>query len=92
MEKGNGFDPINIATGNPCTVKDVLHALLTVDDFANAQVVFNTSKPTMIPKRLIDISKATSELGFHAKVSLEDGLRRTVAWYRSTLPSAPASR
>lgn len=92
MEKGSGFDPINIATGNPCTVKDVLHALLGVDDFTDANVVFNRSKPTMIPKRLIDISRAESELGFHAKVGLEEGLRRTVAWYRSTLPAAAPDR
>jgi nucleoside-diphosphate-sugar epimerase len=39
----------------------------------------------MIPKRLIDISKATNELGFRPKTTLEEGLARTVAWYRSTL-------
>ena len=92
MEKQTGFDPVNIATGNPCTVRDVLGALLKVDDFTDANVVFNTSKPTMIPKRLINIDKAKSELGFSAKVPLEEGLRRTVAWYRSTLPATIPKR
>lgn len=85
MEKIDSFDPVNIATGRPCTVKDALHTILKVDNYANARVVFDTSKPTMIPKRLIDISKATNELGFRPKTTLEEGLARTVAWYRSTL-------
>ena len=84
MEKIEGFDPINIATGYPCTVKDVLNVLLKVDNFSDANIVFDASKPTMIPKRLIDISKAKHLLGFDPKVSLEEGLKKTVTWYRST--------
>ena len=85
MEKIECFDPINIATGQPCTVNDVLSKILKIDNYSNANIVFNTSKPTMIPKRLIDITKAKSQLGFQARVSLEDGLRKTIAWYRTTL-------
>jgi nucleoside-diphosphate-sugar epimerase len=39
----------------------------------------------MIPKRLIDPIKAQQLLGFRASTSMEEGLRRTVAWYRSNL-------
>ena len=85
MEKIEGFDPINIATGYPCTVKDVLNVLLKVDNFSDANIVFDASKPTMIPKRLIDISKAKRLLAFDPKVSLEEGLKKTVTWYRSSL-------
>lgn len=85
MEKIEGFDPINIASGYPCTVKDVLNVLLKVDNFTDANIVFDASKPTMIPKRLIDISKAKRLLGFDPKVSLEEGLLKTVTWYRDTL-------
>jgi GDP-L-fucose synthase len=85
MEKIEDFDPVNIATGNPCTVKDVLAALLEIDGYRNARIVFNADKPTMIPKRLIDVSKAESRLGFKSRISLQEGLRRTVSWYRSTL-------
>jgi len=85
MEKVEGFDPVNIATGYPCTVKDVLNVLLKVDKFSSADIVFDASKPAMIPKRLIDISKANRLLGFDPKVSLEEGLKKTVNWYRSTL-------
>jgi len=84
MERLECFDPINIAAGKPCTVREVLQMLLAIDGYQDAKVVFDASKPTMIPKRLIDPSKAEQLLGFRASTSMEEGLRRTVAWYRST--------
>ena len=36
----------------------------------------------MIPKRMIDISLAKEKLGFEPKVSLKDGIKRTVEWYK----------
>ncbi len=82
MEKIDTFNPVNIATGKPCTVKEVLNAILAADSYQDAKIVFNSSKPTMIPKRLIDTSKAKNILGFEAKTSLVDGIKRTVEWYR----------
>ena len=84
MEKQEGFDPINIAVGKPCTVREVLASLLKIDGYESAKVVYNASKPSMIPKRLIDVSKAQTELRFQANTSMDEGLARTVAWYRST--------
>jgi len=82
MEKIETFDPVNIATGKPCTIKEVLNAILIADNYQDAKIVFNSSKPTMIPKRLIDTSKAKKLLGLEAKTSLIDGIKRTVEWYR----------
>lgn len=82
MEKIETFDPINIGTGTPCSVKQALQAILTADNYTDAKIAFNTSKPTMIPKRLIDVSKAKKVLGFEAKTSLEEGIKRTVQWYK----------
>ena len=82
MEKINGFDPINIASGQQYCLRDILASILKIDGYDNARIVYDTSKPTMIPKRLIDPSKARQTLGFEAKTSMTDGLRKTIAWYR----------
>jgi GDP-L-fucose synthase len=84
MERLESYDPINLAAGNPCTVRQVLQMLLAIDGYQDAKIVFDTSKPTMIPKRLIDPSKAERMLGFRASTSMDEGLRRTVKWYRLT--------
>ena len=87
MERIDGFDPVNIATGRPCSIKQVLETILKVDGYTDAKIAFDTSKPTMIPKRLIDATKAEKLLGFRAKTSLEEGLEKTVRWYREKVSS-----
>jgi GDP-L-fucose synthase len=90
MQRLEGFEPINLAVGKPCTVREVLDLLLAIDGYRDARIVYDASKPTMIPKRLIDPSRAERILGFRARTGLEEGLRRTLAWYRSTRRSSAA--
>ena len=82
MEKLEGFEPINIASGEPLTIKNVLSVILKASDYANAPVEYDSTKPTMIPKRMIDITLAKEKLGFQQKVSLEEGINKTVEWYK----------
>lgn len=82
MEKIDSTNPINIASGQPVTIRETLQTILKVCDYENANVIFDSTKPTMIPKRMIDVSKAKTLLDFEAKTSLHEGIRRTVAWYR----------
>ena len=82
MEKLDGFEPVNIASGNPATIRQALEIILKAAGYENAPVEYDASKPSMIPKRMIDITMAKEKLGFQPKVSLEEGLHRTVAWYR----------
>jgi GDP-L-fucose synthase len=87
MEKIDTFDPVNIASGVPCSIKQALQAIIDADGYTDARIVFDAAKPTMIPKRLIDASRAKQLLGFEAKTSISDGIRKTTQWYRSTRPS-----
>ena len=82
MEKLDEFEPINIASGIPVTIRDVLSEILKSTNYEDANVQYDSSKPTMIPKRMIDISLAKEKLGFEPKVKLEDGIQRTVDWYK----------
>ncbi len=85
MDRITGYEEINIASGNEYCLREMLDLLLDIDGFKEARIIFDPSKPTMIPKRLINPGKAESLLGFKAKTSIEEGFRRTLAWYRSTL-------
>ena len=85
MERIDGYDFMNIASGNQYVLSDLLEQMVKLDGYDNASIVYDASKPTMIPKRLIDPSKANVLLGFKAKTPIEDGLKKTIDWYRSTL-------
>jgi GDP-L-fucose synthase len=75
------FTVLNIASGIPITIKEVLEKILEVTGHAQAKVVFDTTKPTMIPIRLINISAINEATGWKPKVGMSDGLRQTVDWY-----------
>jgi GDP-L-fucose synthase len=80
----SSYAPINIGLGKGYSVKEILRDILEVDGYRDAKVLFDPSKPTTIPLRLIDTHKAESLLGFRAKVGLREGLKRTIDWYRES--------
>ncbi|OGE64830.1 hypothetical protein A3I48_01120 [Candidatus Daviesbacteria bacterium RIFCSPLOWO2_02_FULL_36_7] len=82
MEKMNTFGQVNICGGKPVQLMHALKTMLKIDNFKNAKIVFNSSKPSMIPIRLIDNSKARRILGFTPKTTLPDGLYKTINWFR----------
>lgn len=84
MERVESHTAINIGLGRGYRVKEILQMILELDDYTDATVVFNPSKPTMIPIRLLDVAKAKSVLGFEAKTDLRLGLAKTITWYRAT--------
>ena len=45
---------------------------------------WDTSKPNGQPRRRLDTTRAEELFGFTAAVPLEEGLARTVAWYRES--------
>ena len=85
MEKMEHYTPLNIASGKPTTIRDVLAASLKIENYEEAKTIYNTSKPSMIPVRLIDVSKAKAVLGFTAKTSLMEGLKKTIDWYKTAV-------
>ena len=83
MERINGFDFLNIASGKQYVLKDLLNLMIGIDGYDGAVINFDASKPTMIPKRLIDTQKAKSALGFETKTPIEEGLKITINWYKN---------
>lgn len=85
LEKHAVCDPVNIGYGRTVTIKDVVSAILKAAGHGKAKVVFDSSKPTAIPVRMVDTSKAKRLLGFEPSISLEEGLADTVRWYRGNV-------
>lgn len=82
FEKTEDYLALNIASGKGYSVKQILQAILDADDYRDADVRFDASKPSTIGIRMVDISLAKSLLGFHPRVDIKEGLARTVTWYR----------
>ncbi len=81
-EKINTYEPVNIALGRGYSVKELLSICMEEDGYLGAVVDYDASKPSMIPVRLIDTSKAERLLGFKARVGIREGILKTLGWYR----------
>jgi GDP-L-fucose synthase len=77
-----GYAALNVGLGKGYSIKQILRILLDLEGFEPNRVVYDASKPTMIPVRLVDVSAAQRVLGFKAAIDLPEGLRRTMAWYK----------
>jgi GDP-L-fucose synthase len=81
-EKYNGPDPVNLGSGNEISIKDLAELIARLTGF-DGKLVWDTSKPNGQPRRGLDVSRAEKLFGFRAGTPFEDGLRRTIEWYKS---------
>lgn len=72
----------NIASGVESSLNDLAHALAKVMGSDLKPEYRSERKVNAVQRRLADVSKAKKLLGFEAQVSLEEGLRRLVNWWR----------
>lgn len=82
LKNCKGYHVYNLASGRNITINDALGVILRYADYTDARIVYNANMPTMIPYKVLSVEKARQELGFEARTSLEDGIRKTVEWYR----------
>lgn len=70
---------INVGSGVDCTIRELAETMAKVTGFSG-KLIFDDSKPDGTPRKLLDVSRINA-LGWKARISLEDGLRDTYAWF-----------
>jgi GDP-L-fucose synthase len=81
-EKIETYYPLNIGLGRGYSLKQILRMILEIDGYSSARIKYDPTKPSMIPVRLIDVTRAETVLGFRAGTGLEEGIKKTIDWYR----------
>jgi GDP-L-fucose synthase len=74
--------PINLGTGMEITIKDLVHLIARLTGF-EGEIRWDTSKPDGQPRRCLDTSRAKQHLNWQAQIGFEEGLRRTIEWWRT---------
>jgi nucleoside-diphosphate-sugar epimerase len=80
---GVAGEVINVAAGGRISLLDLVRTLQRILD-SRLEPTFGTAREGDVRDSQADITKAQRLLGFSPSVSLEEGLRRTVAWYQTT--------
>ncbi len=75
-------EPVNIGNPHEMTVREMAELIIKMTD-SNSNIV-NKALPVDDPKvRQPNISLAKEKLGWEPKVSVEEGIKRTISWFRS---------
>ena len=80
-EKYDKLNPVNLGSGLEISIRKLVSLIAKLTGF-EGQIIWDTSKPDGQPRRLFDSSRAYKEFGFRFKTSLEEGLRKTIEWYK----------
>jgi len=93
-EKYDKSEPVNIgagfsaasrrdlASGGEISIKDLVNLIVKLTDF-KGKIIWDVTKLDGQPRRMLDTSKAYKEFGFKAKTKFEDGLKKTIEWYKN---------
>ncbi len=82
-ERYNKSEPVNLGAAFEISIMDLLKLIAKLTGF-KGKITWDKSKPDGQPRRCLDTSRANKEFGFKAKTNLEEGLIKTIEWYKRT--------
>jgi GDP-L-fucose synthase len=80
-ERYNDSEPVNLGAGMEISIKQLAESIAKLTGFEGV-LVWDTSKPNGQPRRGLDVSRSKDYFGFEAEMPFEEGLRRTIAWFK----------
>lgn len=86
MEHYSGESPVNVGTGEDLPIIELAQLVAKVVGYQGA-ILTDPSRPDGPPRKLLDVSRL-SAMGWHASISLADGIRDTCAWYEQNAERA----
>jgi GDP-L-fucose synthase len=81
-ERLEGSEPVNLGAGYEISIRSLAERIAALAGF-RGRLAWDASKPDGQPRRSLDVSRAERLLDWRATTTLDEGLRRTVAWYLS---------
>ncbi|MBD3393293.1 MAG: NAD-dependent epimerase/dehydratase family protein [Chitinivibrionales bacterium] len=80
----------NLGTGCSTSISTIVRCIVDATGY-EGDIVYNRKRFVGVKKRLLDVGRMWKVLDWRPKTTLEEGIRATVAWYRSTLSAGDCS-
>ena len=82
VERYDSSEPVNLGSGREISIRALVELIAQQMGFTG-RFIFDPSQPNGQLRRLLDVSRARERLGWTAHTPFEDGLRRTIEWWKS---------
>jgi GDP-L-fucose synthase len=79
-ERYDDADPVNLGAGVEISIRDLAEKIQRATGF-EGRCAWDAARPNGQPRRMLDVSRARERFGFAARMSFDDGLARTIAWF-----------
>lgn len=76
-------EPVNVGSGEEVSIADLAHKIASLVGYYGV-ICWDTSMPNGQPRRRLDVTRAVSTFNFRATTQLEEGLKKTIRWYRAS--------
>lgn len=80
-ERLNSSEPVNLGSAMEISIRDLVTTIARLTGF-QGDIIWDVTKPNGQPRRRLDTSRAWELFGFRAQTNFDEGLERTIAWYR----------
>ncbi|MDP2317692.1 MAG: NAD-dependent epimerase/dehydratase family protein [Pseudomonadota bacterium] len=90
LERGAGPAPVNLGSGDERTIEEIARAIAGAVGF-RGRIRWDAAQPDGMPRKVLDIARARSLLGWTPRTPLAEGLVEMVAWFRGSSSSPGAS-
>jgi GDP-L-fucose synthase len=87
LERYDDSAIVNLSSGVETSIRDLAELTAKLAGF-RGKIVWDASRPDGQLRRWFDISRARREIGYEPRFGIEEGLRRTVDWYRANRATA----
>jgi GDP-L-fucose synthase len=87
-ERYNGSEPVNLGSGMEISIKKLAETIARLTGF-DGEIIWDTTKPNGQPRRALDVSRAKDYFDFEAQMPFEEGLRRTIEWFKENQEDIP---
>jgi GDP-L-fucose synthase len=90
-ERYDDPDPVNLGAGFEISMRDLAQKIATLVGY-DRDLKWDVTRPNGQPRRMLDVTRAKERFGFSARVSFDEGLAKTVAWYEANRANVEGSK
>jgi len=84
-ERYDSPEPVNLGAGFEISIRDLATLIARLTGY-EGEMIWDPAQPDGQPRRCLDVTRASREFGFEARIKFEEGLRETIEWYREERP------
>jgi GDP-L-fucose synthase len=81
-ERYDEAEPVNLGAGFEISMRDLAYKVKDAAGY-RGDIEWDVTRPNGQPRRMLDVSRAKEKFGFSARTSFDEGLRKTIVWYRN---------